>query len=125
MSKALSKVPCNPLTDLGNGERLRDAAAGDYHWLEDERNWIHWTGNHWARIEDSAMHELAKRVARGIRDEAQSLQDEGSEKNILSWAKSSEERPRVHAMLEFGVMSWPCTRVLSIETRCGSGLPME
>jgi putative DNA primase/helicase len=83
-------------TDVGNAQRLVTAYCDKIRYCFAFRSWLIWDGKRWAWDESGQIIELAKDTIVQMRKAAKDAGDETLEK----WAKSSETRSRITAMIE-------------------------
>lgn len=91
-----------PCTDVGNGRRFADQHRDTVRWCAKWNAWQVYDGRRWARDEKGEVMRLAKKTARSIADEAQSLSNDKDDqrRKLLSWAIASEHHARLKAMVE-------------------------
>jgi putative DNA primase/helicase len=89
----------NHLTDMGNAVRFGDMHRGKVKYVHKWNKWLLWTGSHWSLDDRGQIHSLAKETVKTIYNEAALSDDDNQRKAIASWAKSSESRQRIDAML--------------------------
>jgi P4 family phage/plasmid primase-like protien len=90
------------LTDTGNAERLYDRHGNDLHFCHAWQKWLIWDGNRY-KIDD--MGEIARRAVdtvRAIYGEAERVIDKEERAETVRWAKSSESKTRIDAMIGLG-----------------------
>lgn len=88
------------LTDLGNGQRLATQHGNDLRYCWPWKKWLVWDRKRW-RIDDTgAIVARAKQTVRSIYAEAAGCDDELLRKAIARWARQSERRDRVSAMID-------------------------
>ena len=80
------------LTDTGNAKRFVRMFGETVRYYPKLRKWLVWDGRRWAEDERHRVIEFAKETASSIYEEA-------GDKATLSWAKQSENRPRLVAMV--------------------------
>jgi P4 family phage/plasmid primase-like protien len=88
-----------PCTDLGNAERLVAFAGDKIRYCPPRKKWIIWDGARWFWDDSDGIIEIAKKVIRGIYEEAARCEDSEIRKAISSHAKRSESAPRIAAMI--------------------------
>jgi len=102
------------LTDLGNAMRLVDRHGEELRYCHPWRRWLVWDGRRWRIDEDGEIVRRAVDVRQGIYAEAAALSaeaantvDDSKRKELaskaqatLTWAKGSESRVRINAMIE-------------------------
>jgi putative DNA primase/helicase len=85
------------LTDVGNGRRLVEHAAGNWVWTP-ELEWCHWQNVYWVP-DDGTIHEAAKDTIRVMRMSAQTLMDD-EKQATLKWANQSNSQGRIDSMIK-------------------------
>lgn len=88
----------NP-TDAGNAKRLARDHGRDVRYCYAWACWLIWDGRRWARDPGDGLMTKAKQRARAIYAEAAAETDPDRRRAIAAWAKKSESRERLHAML--------------------------
>jgi putative DNA primase/helicase len=88
-----------PRTDLGNAERLVARFGRDLRYCHPWRRWLVWDGRRWRLDDTGAARRLAKAAVRAILNEAATFDDDDDRKAHVAWARASEKRDRVTAML--------------------------
>ena len=88
------------LSDIGNGERLRDAARDRLRYVEEWKQWLWWDGRRWERTTVLQVKELAHQVIRAML--RSSADGEQTDQELAKWALKSEASARVDAMIEEG-----------------------
>ena len=92
-------VPRFRLTDMGNGERLVHHHGADLRYAHPLGKWYIWDGKRWREDDTAAAVRKAKRAVREIYREAAETSDDTERANLVKWAKVSESKARVEAML--------------------------
>ncbi len=92
-------------TDVGNSERLIAVYGGHLRYCFAMRAWLIWDGKRWAMDSTGRIVEMAKEVLVQTRKAATAAGDDTLEK----WAKSSETRSRITAMIELAQSLVPVT----------------
>lgn len=88
------------LTDLGNGERLARLHGRDLRYCWPWAKWLVWDGQRW-RIDDTGgVASRAKATVRNIYTEAAQCTDDDERKALGEWARASERRERISAMID-------------------------
>lgn len=87
------------LTDTGNATRFGLRHAGRVIYVPGQ-GWMLWDGRKWHRDEVGKIMELAKVLARRVYQEGEALDDNDARIAIAKHAKSSQQAPRLKAMLE-------------------------
>lgn len=90
-----------PLTDSGNAERMAAMYGDDLKYVKSWKEWLYWTGTHWARDEKDHIYLAARQTARSIRNDAVGVTPVPTETYgmISSWAYKSESEFRLRAMI--------------------------
>lgn len=96
---ALTGKPRKELTDLGNAERFAADHADELIYVPGP-GWHGWDSRRWKADADGAAQRAAKNTARGIRDEANVLEDKDLAKKVFGWAIMSQARPRLEAAVK-------------------------
>src|SRR3954463_11145708 len=86
------------LTDAGNSLRFTEDNHGYLIYVQGP-GWDVWDGKRWHK-DESAAWRAAKETARRIRQEAAAIQDKAASDQTWVWAKQSESRPKLEAMLK-------------------------
>jgi putative DNA primase/helicase len=84
-----------PLTDLGNAERLVAAHGSDMlfaPFVDKHGKWFVWDGIRWRKDDRAQVRQFAKRVVRSIPQESKNAK-------VRKWAKNSEARAKLEAMI--------------------------
>ena len=87
-----------PLTQLGNAERFVDAYGQQCRWVP-QWGWMRFNGQRWSAVEEEGAEHLAVSVVRGIYEEASEEPDQERRAKIAAWAKTSESRAQISAMV--------------------------
>ena len=87
------------LSDAGNAKRLVSQFGDDIHYCYAYKSWFVWDSTRWVRDATGEMDRLAKKIAAKIYNEVEEAQTEEASKTILSWARRSESKPRIAAMV--------------------------
>lgn len=88
------------LTDLGNARRLVQQHGTEVRFCYNWNKWLAWDGARWRTDDSGEIERRAKSTVRQIYAEASRTVDDESRKAIVGWAKSSESRGRITAMIE-------------------------
>jgi len=96
--RLVSNLPGNEPTDLGNADRFARAARGRLKYVP-AWGWLCNDGVKWVR-NDVKPRQLAGEVARSILTEAASVTDRSEQDALISWAKRSQSRERIGAMVD-------------------------
>ena len=102
-----SSVPPTLRSDLMNGERLAAAARGDYLYVHGWNTWLRWDGKRWAADSSRSINELAGRVARKLRLDAQRATTKKDQKAAFRHAQNSQRRERIEAMIYVAATAIP------------------
>lgn len=89
--------PRYALTDAGNSLRFTEDHTGELIYVPGPE-WFFWDGKRWLR-DPSSAYLAAKETARRIRYEAAAQQDSEQGAKVATWAKHSESRGRLEAMI--------------------------
>jgi putative DNA primase/helicase len=89
--------PRYALTDAGNSLRFTEDHEGELIYVPGPE-WFVWDGKRWLR-DGSAPYRAAKETARRIRYEGAAQQDSERSTKVAGWAKQSENRGRLEAMI--------------------------
>jgi putative DNA primase/helicase len=84
------------LTDLGNAERFVDQHGDDIRYVTSWNKWICWDGRRW--VQEDPMC-LVHQTVRGIYAEAEAENDNTKKAEITGWARTSEGKARLDAVL--------------------------
>jgi putative DNA primase/helicase len=88
------------LTDVGNARRLVAQHGEKIRYCYTTRRWYVWTGRRWKQDLTGAIERLAKKTVRGIYGQAAQELDDAQRKRLGAWAKTSESRGRITAMID-------------------------
>lgn len=86
------------LTDLGNARRLVARCGADLRYVA-EWGWMIWDGRRWVQDRTGAVMRMAKATVLAIATEAAEAGDEKVAEKIRSWARASEGRGRLEALI--------------------------
>ena len=89
-----------PLTDYGNAERLVDAFEEGLRYCPELEGWYFWDGIRWVLDSTGEAMRAAKATVRMIREEIVDLIHSLDQERVLTWAKASESKARLTAMLD-------------------------
>ena len=89
--------PRHASTDAGNSLRFTEDHAGELIYVPG-LEWFVWDGQRWFR-DASAAYRAAKETARRIRFEAAAQQESEQSTKLAGWARQSEGRARLEAMI--------------------------
>jgi putative DNA primase/helicase len=87
------------LTDTGNATRFGLRHAGRVIYVAGQ-GWMIWDGLQWRRDDVERIMELAKQLSRSVYLEGEALDDNDARIAIAKHAKTSQQAPRLKAMLE-------------------------
>ena len=88
------------LTDLGNAERFVEQHGDEIRFCHRWRSWLVWDGTRWRQDESGEVERRAKSTVRQFYAQASRTDDDDLRKAIVTWARSSESRNRLAAMME-------------------------
>jgi putative DNA primase/helicase len=88
------------LTDLGNAERLAAAHGQTLRYCHAWGKWLHWNGQRWEIDNNDEVIRRAAETVRSIQKEADLAVSEDIQGKILKWAKGSESRSRLLALVQ-------------------------
>lgn len=95
------------LTDLGNAQRLANAAGHDLRHAEGF-GWLRWDGLRWERVEDGKhVARLAHDVTERIITEAGGIADPEVAKKVRGWGLRSQSAQRLSAMVNLAATLSP------------------
>jgi putative DNA primase/helicase len=88
-------------SDLGNAERLVDRYGVDLRFCNEFNKWFVWDGTRWIEDNSRAVQRMAHETIRKLKERVKELpNDEENRKQAEAWARTSENRSRVDAMIE-------------------------
>lgn len=87
-------------TDLGNAQRLVRLHGQDLHYCYAWDRWLIWDGIRWAIDESGEIYRRAKHAVHMINAEAADCLDDEQRHELQKWAKQSESRVRIDAMIK-------------------------
>lgn len=88
------------LTDLGNSQRFAAQHRRDVRYVWPWGKWLVWDRTRWKVDDTGAIARRAKKTVRGIHCEAGNCEDDQQRKAIAAWARASERRERISAMID-------------------------
>jgi putative DNA primase/helicase len=88
-----------PYTDTGNAERLIAMFGENLRWCEKWKIWLIWDGRRWAEDWTRLIYALAKTTVREMYRQVADIADDGYRKMFAVFARESEERKRIEAMI--------------------------
>lgn len=88
------------LSDIGNAARLADQGFMRIGYNYQMGRWFVWCGTRWKPDDSGEVVKLAKAVALGILGEAKEAGDLTAQGLIEKWARNSQKRDRLTAMIE-------------------------
>jgi len=89
----------DPLTDLGNAERLVRRHGHNIRYCYERKKWLVWNGQMWGWDYGAKVLQLAKETARSILAEASAEEDDAKRKDLVQHARRSEAENRLTAMV--------------------------
>ncbi len=89
------------LTEAANGERFVDQHRGRVCWCPPLKKWLVYDGRRWASDDRGRVVKLATATARSIYGEAVDEPDTGKQQELARWAKRSQSKASIEAMLFF------------------------
>ena len=95
------------LTDLGNAERFTAMHGEDVRYINGWKKWVVWSGTHWKIDEGGEIMVLAKRTAKAIHREAEHADSQKEQQAIASWARTSQSRNKLEAMIKLAESEKP------------------
>lgn len=100
---AASSSPPFPLTDSGNADRLEDAYQGQIRYCVERGRWLIWDSRRWVPDDTGRIYALALERMRLIpSSEISSAMTPAELKAIHKWAKASESKNKLEAMISLG-----------------------
>jgi putative DNA primase/helicase len=90
-----------PDTDVRNAERLADTVRGRAVYVHEAKCWYTFTGKRWEPDTTGEMYREAKATARAILHEAAEETDRERYNALIKWAKRSEQRAQLEAMVTY------------------------
>lgn len=87
-------------TDLGNAGRFVKQHGCDVRFCHVWKKWLVFDGTRWAIDESGEVERRAKATVRKLYEEASQEMDDGLRKKLVEWARASEARGRITAMME-------------------------
>lgn len=87
-------------TDLGNAQRLVQRFGEDIRYLDSWRSWFLWDGHQWKQDDTRQIERYAKGTVRGMYREAADIDDDDERKFLIKWARKSEAKSRLDAMVQ-------------------------
>ncbi|NPV90533.1 MAG: DNA primase [Firmicutes bacterium] len=88
------------LTDIGNAERLVALFGGEIRFCHAWLKWLIWSDHRWCIDDTGKINLLAVRTVRTIHAEAAMTEDDTIRKNTANWARQSESKERLKALVE-------------------------
>ena len=88
-----------PQTDSGNAELFAVHYKDELRFDHARRRWLIWRGHWWSEDTDGELLRRAKRVVRFRYQSASTIGDDEKRKGEADWARSSESRYRLEAMI--------------------------
>jgi putative DNA primase/helicase len=96
-----------PKTDLGNAERLVARHGADMRYCHPWGRWLVWDGRRWRPDDTGEARRRARQTVRGILAEAAALEDAAARAALVAWARASEKRDRLAALLHLAEAELP------------------
>lgn len=87
-------------TDIGNGMRLARRHGNSLRYCWPWSKWLVWGGRRWKVDDTGGVASRAKKTVRSIYLEAAGCEDDEKRRKIVAWAKQSEKRERISAMVD-------------------------
>jgi putative DNA primase/helicase len=88
-----------PLTDLGNAERMIRRYGNELRYYPARHLWLYWDGKRWAEDATGEIHRRASSTVRMIYEEAGAIEEYGRRNEVAMHAKRSESHARLRAMV--------------------------
>jgi P4 family phage/plasmid primase-like protien len=88
-----------PKTDTGNAERMVARFGGRFRYCHAWKKYLCNDGRRWVLDDLPSVQNLAKRTARKILAEASTVEDKTRRGYLVKWARQSESRSRLNAMI--------------------------
>lgn len=85
--------------DIGNGQRFALQWRDDVRWVPAHDAWFVWNGKVWAPDLDGEINRMATKTVRGMRGEAEFIEDPKAKSAFLKFVTSSSNNARLDAML--------------------------
>ena len=92
-------VAGEPLTDLGNAERLVKLFGADLRYVPAWGKWLIYTGKRWEVDEIGQIHQRAKETVRRILADAANEPDDEARRRLVKFALACESDSRLRAMV--------------------------
>ncbi len=89
-----------PLTDLGNAERLAAKHGNTLRYCHAWGVWLAWNGQRWQIDDTDEVVRRAKETVREVAKEAELASSDEIKEAVEKWAKASESRPKIMAMID-------------------------
>jgi putative DNA primase/helicase len=89
-----------PTTDLGNAERFAVSHGSTLRYCHAWGKWLYWSSGRWSVDESDEVVRRGKETARDIEQEASAARTSGEQDATIKWARSSESRAKLTAMVE-------------------------
>jgi putative DNA primase/helicase len=87
------------MTDLGNAERFVARFGDQLRYCHAIGKWLRWSGTRWAFDDLNKVMWMASRTARLVFEEVAHCEDAEVRKGLAKWARNSESRNRLDAMV--------------------------
>lgn len=85
--------------DIGNGQRFALQWRNEVRWVPANEAWFIWRDKVWGVDEDGEVVRMATKTVRGMRQEAEFIEDPKSKAAFLKFVGSSSNEARINAML--------------------------
>ena len=97
---AEASTPRYKATDMGNARRLAARHGKDLRYCWPWKKWLAWDRHRWKLDDTGASAARAKATVRSIYAEAAAAEEDSVRAAIAKWAKQSEKRERLSAMID-------------------------
>ena len=101
-------------TEAGNRDRFVAAYKGELCYVVEWKQWLKKQGTIWIPATPGDLQERALNITHQIALEADSVKDPNTKAAMLSWAKQSQSRAKLNAMITMSAM-WPEIEVSSAQ----------
>jgi putative DNA primase/helicase len=89
-----------PLTDMGNAERMAAQHGQTLRYCHAWNKWLTWDSKRWMLDDTAEVVRRAKETVRALNQEAELTQDIDMQEAIDKWARRSESRAKINAMID-------------------------
>ena len=93
-------------TDAGNRDRFVSEYQADLRYVVDWKQWLKKQGTIWKPATPGELQEKALRIINQIALAADAIIDPNAKASVLNWAKQSQSRAKLNAMISMSAM-WP------------------